>query len=100
MTTGSGLTCWKNTGPRPIPCRDTPPPSGECYYSVPPLPRPRSFGVAGPGSGVPFHFHGPGWAEAVYGRKRWFLAPPDSPPDFHPNKTTLQWLLQVCAALE
>jgi len=24
---------------------------------------------AGPGTGVPFHFHGPGFAEVIYGRK-------------------------------
>jgi len=53
-----------------------------------------SFGVAGPGSGVPFHFHGPGFAEAVHGRKRWFLTRPDERPEFHPNKTTLQWLFE------
>jgi hypothetical protein len=68
-------------------------------YKQPPFPLPGhhaalSFGVAGPGSGVPFHFHGPGWAEVVHGRKRWFLAAPDRQPEFHPNKTTLQWLLE------
>ena len=60
-------------------------------YSPPPYNLPKhspalSFGVAGPGSGVPFHTHGPGFAETVYGRKRWFLTPPDQQPDFHPNK--------------
>lgn len=25
--------------------------------------------VSGPGTGVPFHFHGPGFAEVIYGRK-------------------------------
>ena len=68
-------------------------------YSPPPYSLPRhkpaySFGVAGPGTGVPFHFHGPGWAEAIHGRKRWFLTPPDQQPNFHPNKTTLQWFLE------
>jgi len=53
-----------------------------------------SFGVAGPGSGVPFHFHGPGFAEAVHGRKRWFLTRPEERPSFHPNKTTLQWFYE------
>lgn len=53
-----------------------------------------SFGLAGPGSGVPMHFHGPGFAETLYGRKRWFLTAPNDIPEFHPNKTTLQWLLQ------
>ena len=65
-------------------------------YKLPPLNLPRhypalSFGLAGPGTGVPFHFHGPGFAETIYGRKRWFLTPPDVKPEFHPNKTTLQW---------
>ncbi|XP_029630704.1 jmjC domain-containing protein 8 isoform X2 [Salmo trutta] len=32
-----------------------------------------SFGIAGPGTGVPFHWHGPGYSEVIYGRKRWFL---------------------------
>jgi len=68
-------------------------------YNPPPYTLPKhhpalSFGVAGPGSGVPFHFHGPGFAETIYGRKRWFLTDPDEQPEFHPNKTTLQWLLQ------
>lgn len=35
-----------------------------------------------------------GFAETLYGRKRWFLTPPDVKPDFHPNKTTLQWFVQ------
>jgi hypothetical protein len=28
-----------------------------------------SFGVAGRGTGVPFHYHGPGFAEVVHGSK-------------------------------
>jgi len=68
-------------------------------YTPPPYSLPRhtpafSFGVAGAGTGVPFHFHGPGWAEAIHGRKRWFLTEPDTKPEFHPNTTTLQWFLQ------
>ncbi|KAM6407490.1 jmjC domain-containing protein 8 [Rhynochetos jubatus] len=51
-----------------------------------------SFGVAGSGSGVPFHWHGPGYSEVIFGRKRWFLYPPDKTPHFHPNETTLAWL--------
>ncbi|XP_062041579.1 jmjC domain-containing protein 8 isoform X1 [Lepus europaeus] len=51
-----------------------------------------SFGVAGAGTGVPFHWHGPGYSEVIYGRKRWFLYPPEKTPQFHPNKTTLAWL--------
>ncbi|XP_074053181.1 jmjC domain-containing protein 8 isoform X3 [Macrotis lagotis] len=52
---------------------------------------PRSLGN-GIGSGVPFHWHGPGYSEVIFGRKRWFLYPPEKRPDFHPNKTTLAWL--------
>ncbi|XP_074053180.1 jmjC domain-containing protein 8 isoform X2 [Macrotis lagotis] len=29
-----------------------------------------SFGIAGIGSGVPFHWHGPGYSEVIFGRKR------------------------------
>ena len=36
----------------------------------------------------------PGFSETVYGRKRWFLTAPEDQPLFHPNRTTLQWLLE------
>ncbi|XP_045141796.1 jmjC domain-containing protein 8 isoform X2 [Echinops telfairi] len=58
-----------------------------------------SFGIAGSGSGVPFHWHGPGFSEVIYGRKRWFLYPPEKTPEFHPNKTTLAWLQDTYPAL-
>ncbi|XP_027718436.1 jmjC domain-containing protein 8 isoform X1 [Vombatus ursinus] len=58
-----------------------------------------SFGIAGAGSGVPFHWHGPGYSEVIFGRKRWFLYPPEKTPDFHPNKTTLAWLRDTYPAL-
>ena len=48
----------------------------------------------GAGTGVPFHFHGPGFGEVIYGRKRWFLYPPNHQPKFHPNRTTLHWLVE------
>lgn len=68
-------------------------------YNIPPYYIPKhlpalSFGLAGAGSGVPFHFHGPGFAETMWGRKRWFMYPPNTIPQFHPNRTTLQWLLE------
>ncbi|XP_066417110.1 jmjC domain-containing protein 8 isoform X3 [Molothrus aeneus] len=47
---------------------------------------------SGSGSGVPFHWHGPGFSEVIFGRKRWFLYPPNQTPHFHPNETTLAWL--------
>lgn len=67
------------------------------HYSPPPFgllgtTAAHSFGIAGAGSGVPFHWHGPGFSEVIYGRKRWFLYPPRETPEFHPNKTTLAWL--------
>ncbi|XP_069726359.1 jmjC domain-containing protein 8 isoform X2 [Phaenicophaeus curvirostris] len=58
-----------------------------------------SFGIAGSGSGVPFHWHGPGYSEVIFGRKRWFLYPPDKTPHFHPNETTLAWLLHTYPTL-
>ncbi|CAJ0940933.1 unnamed protein product [Ranitomeya imitator] len=54
-----------------------------------------SFGIAGSGTGVPFHWHGPGYSEVIYGRKRWFLYPPDKTPEFNPNRTTLSWMLET-----
>ncbi|KAB5517633.1 hypothetical protein PHYPO_G00169420 [Pangasianodon hypophthalmus] len=59
-----------------------------------------SFGIAGPGTGVPFHWHGPGYSEVIYGRKRWFLYPPDQAPEFHPNHTTLSWITHSYPNLE
>jgi len=51
-----------------------------------------SFGVGAMMSGVPFHFHGPGFSEVISGRKRWFIYPPGYLPSFEPNRTTIQWL--------
>ncbi|KAM9843312.1 jmjC domain-containing protein 8 [Aulostomus maculatus] len=74
------------------------------FYESPPFTLPHtsealSFGIAGPGTGVPFHWHGPGYSEVIYGRKRWFLYPPDQEPHFHPNSTTLSWLMETYAHL-
>ncbi|KAJ8319104.1 hypothetical protein KUTeg_004195, partial [Tegillarca granosa] len=63
-------------------------------YELPNLEGVYSFGLAGAGTGVPFHCHGPGFGEVVYGRKRWFLYPPEKTPSFHPNRTTLQWYIE------
>ena len=46
-----------------------------------------SYGVGGPLSGVPYHIHGPGWSESIYGRKKWFLSPPMFEPVFNGNET-------------
>ncbi|KAK0403459.1 hypothetical protein QR680_016931 [Steinernema hermaphroditum] len=66
------------------------------HYSLPKWSLPRhepalSFGIAGAGTGVPFHFHGPGFAEVIFGSKRWFLQPYENRPAFNPDKSTLGW---------
>ncbi|XP_072916501.1 jmjC domain-containing protein 8 isoform X2 [Hemitrygon akajei] len=64
-------------------------------YQLPGTKAAYSFGIAGSGTGVPFHWHGAGYSEVLYGRKRWFLYPPDKTPKFHPNRTTLSWMLDT-----
>jgi len=60
-----------------------------------------SFGVGGNGSGVPFHVHGPVFAEVLHGKKRWLLYPPgDEPPAFAPDKTSYYWISNVYPELE
>ena len=73
-------------------------------YQLPPYPLPGmepvlSFGLAGPGSGVPFHIHGPTFAETIFGRKRWFLYPPEDDPVFHPDESTLHWVTHTLPSL-
>ncbi|XP_045849131.1 jmjC domain-containing protein 8 isoform X2 [Meles meles] len=46
-----------------------------------------SFGVAGAGSGVPFHWHGPGFSEVIYGRKDIY---PTLAPSAKPLECTVQ----------
>ena len=50
-----------------------------------------SFGMGGQGTGVPFHFHGPGFQQMIFGRKRWYLSV--EKPSFDPNETTIQWAI-------
>mmetsp|Transcript_57521 Transcript_57521/g.120280 ORF Transcript_57521/g.120280 Transcript_57521/m.120280 type:complete len:287 (-) Transcript_57521:132-992(-) len=50
-----------------------------------------SFGIGASGSGVPFHLHGGGFSEVLWGMKRWFLMPAGRTPGFHPNQTALTW---------
>lgn len=61
----------------------------------------RIIAIGGTDSGIPFHFHGEAWNELLYGRKRWFLYPPHSPPsrgynDYHDQaqwtRDTYEWL--------
>jgi hypothetical protein len=58
-------------------------------YDLPKHKSAYSFGVAAALTGVPFHFHGPGFAETVVGRKRWFLYEPGFKPDFDPDQSTI-----------
>ena len=51
-----------------------------------------SFGIGNSGSGVQWHVHGPGFSEALHGRKHWILYPPEYRPDFHPDQTSLNWM--------
>jgi len=51
------------------------------------------WGAGGLYSGVPFHRHGPVFAEVLIGSKRWYLSPPDSRPSFSGNETTLSWMV-------
>jgi hypothetical protein len=52
-----------------------------------------SFGMGGQGTGVPFHFHGPGFQQMISGRKRWYLS--IDRPSFDPNETTLRWAMHT-----
>lgn len=62
-------------------------------YSLPDKTGVYSFGVAGVGTGVPFHFHGPGFSEVIHGSKRWFLYPYENRPKFDPDQNMLRWVL-------
>jgi hypothetical protein len=69
-------------------------------YKLPGTSPAYSFGIAGFYTGVPFHFHGPGFAETIHGRKRWFLYPPEHKPRFDPDKSTLHWFLEDYSQLK
>lgn len=58
-----------------------------------------SFGLGGDQSGVPFHYHGPGWSEVLHGQKRWFVQPNGVRPRFDHDRSTLQWLHEVYPSL-
>jgi hypothetical protein len=49
-----------------------------------------SFGIGNSGSGVSWHVHGPGFSEALHGRKHWILQ--KKKPNFHPNQTSYNWM--------
>lgn len=55
-----------------------------------------SFGLAGLASGAPWHKHGPGFAEVVHGRKRWYFYPPtQKPPGVVRGQPVGEWLESV-----
>ena len=68
-------------------------------YYLPGMEPVLSFGLAGPGTGVPFHIHGPAFAETIFGRKRWFLYPPEENPEFDPDESTLRWVTHTLPSL-
>lgn len=49
-----------------------------------------SFGIGNRGSGVQWHVHGPGFSEALHGRKHWILYP--HKPDYNPDYTSRHWM--------
>jgi hypothetical protein len=49
-----------------------------------------SFGIGNRGSGVQWHVHGPGFSEAVVGRKHWILQ--KERPVFHKDQTSRNWM--------
>lgn len=61
------------------------------YYVLPPCATCQtdnvalSFGIGNSGSGVQWHTHGPGFSEAVHGRKHWILHPPTRPTAINHN---------------
>jgi len=60
-----------------------------------------SFGLAGSGTGVPFHTHGPVFADVQWGMKRWFLkAPSREGPPSDPDASMLTWLREVYPTLD
>lgn len=69
------------------------------YYQLPPCQTCRedlcalSFGIGNQGSGVQWHVHGPGFSEALHGKKHWLLYPPHHMPNnFHKDQSSLQWM--------
>lgn len=59
-----------------------------------------SFGIGSKGSGVQWHFHGPGFSESLHGRKHFILYEHDRRPEFDPNFTSRQWMEQVYPKLK
>jgi hypothetical protein len=68
------------------------PPCQTCRHDLVAL----SFGIGNRGSGVQWHTHGPGFSEALHGRKHWILYPPgNSPAKMHKDQSSRQWMEDV-----
>ena len=72
------------------------------HYELPPCQTCRedlcalSFGIGNQGSGVQWHVHGPGFSEALHGKKHWLLYPPNQKPEkYHKDQSSRQWLEYV-----
>jgi len=64
-----------------------------CYTCNPEWPVALAFGIGNRGSGVQWHTHGPGFSEAIHGRKHWVLYPPGSTPKYyHKDQSSRQWM--------
>ncbi|GAX14385.1 hypothetical protein FisN_11Hh157 [Fistulifera solaris] len=68
------------------------------HYEIPPCytcsdwPVALAFGIGNRGSGVQWHMHGPGFSEAIHGRKHWILYPPKERPDYEKDQSSRQWM--------
>jgi hypothetical protein len=81
-------TEWKN-----LLTNYTLPPCETCVNELVAL----SFGIGNRGSGVQWHVHGPGFSEALHGRKHWVLYP--DKPRFDANQTSRYWMEHVYTSL-
>ena len=58
-----------------------------------------SFGIGGMGSGVQWHFHGPGFSETIHGKKHFLLYPPHKQPTFDPDFNARHWIEEIYPSL-
>jgi hypothetical protein len=79
------------------------------YYELPPCQTCQesysyalSFGIGNRGSGVQWHTHGPGFSEALHGRKHWMLYPPQvaRPSRLDKDQSSRRWMEDVYPTLE
>lgn len=51
----------------------------------------RRIGIGQLGSGAQWHAHGPGFCEAMHGRKHWLLVPPEKQPELDHTRPSIHW---------